>query len=155
MGRRPRRHAPELGCVAFPRFAPTPFSSTPCSHADAPAVVLIQTFLFRNLSVAVYKFGYTGALASYVIVILKSLGMPRLDVQWAQRAFVDENVQYALLAFYWWISTPVNSESPRRGKDGEADETGMGQESGMGGGTRSVCWSAEAELGCECGSGRR
>jgi hypothetical protein len=58
--------------------------------------------------VALYKFGYLGALLSYCIVILKSLGKPQANIQWIQRAFVDENVQYAVLALYWFVSKPVN-----------------------------------------------
>jgi len=71
------------------------------------AYILFQTVLFRGTPKWTYKLSYTGALISYFIVVLKSLGTPRLDTVWMQRAFADENVQYAVLALYWWISKPI------------------------------------------------
>jgi hypothetical protein len=44
---------------------------------------------------------YAGALASYSIVVYKSMGVPKMTAEWARRAFLDENVQYAVLATYW------------------------------------------------------
>jgi hypothetical protein len=73
--------------------------------------VLLQTALFRGTPPIMYRVGFTGALLSYAIVVKKSLGQPQLNAAWVQRAFVDENVQYAVLALYWWISTPINRSS--------------------------------------------
>ncbi|KAK4688830.1 transmembrane protein 33, partial [Tremellales sp. Uapishka_1] len=70
--------------------------------------ILLQTVLFRGTPSFVYRLSYTGALLSYSIVVYKSLGIPQLNAAWARRAFVDENVQYAVLAMYWWISKPIN-----------------------------------------------
>lgn len=53
---------------------------------------------------------YAGTLISYAIVVVKSLGQPALNQTYLQRALKDENVQYALLALYWFISKPVYSE---------------------------------------------
>ncbi|KAI0768514.1 hypothetical protein BD413DRAFT_562513 [Trametes elegans] len=50
---------------------------------------------------------FFGALVSYAIVCQKSLGAPQPNAAWVQRAFLDENVQYFLMAFYWWSSKPV------------------------------------------------
>jgi hypothetical protein len=52
---------------------------------------------------------YCGALLSYSIVVYKSLGVPSLNniTPYMQRALMDDNVQYALLAMYWAISKPV------------------------------------------------
>lgn len=69
---------------------------------------MLQTLLFRT-PVRAYRMVYVGALLSYAIVVLKSLGKPR-GVNWLRRAFVDENFQYGLLALYWLISKPINSE---------------------------------------------
>ncbi|KAI5450928.1 Transmembrane nucleoporin [Naganishia albida] len=54
-----------------------------------------------------YKAAYAGTLISYAIVVVKSLGQPALNQTYLQRALKDENVQYALLALYWFISKPV------------------------------------------------
>jgi hypothetical protein len=54
-----------------------------------------------------YKVSFTGALISYVIVCQKSLGLPQPNAAWFKRALVDENVQYFLLASFWWSSKPV------------------------------------------------
>jgi len=70
--------------------------------------ILIQSALFRPTPSRVYKGSYTGALLSYSIVVVKSLGYPTANRQWIARAFADENVQYAILALYWWISKPIN-----------------------------------------------
>ena len=88
-------------------FASSSPGKAPLTHT---VVIAIQTCLFRSVPLALFKFGYLGALTSYSIVILKSLGKPQLNIQWVQRAFVDENVQYAVLALYWFVSKPVNSK---------------------------------------------
>jgi hypothetical protein len=33
--------------------------------------------------------------------VFKSLGRPQTNMAYLRRAFVDENVQYAVLALYW------------------------------------------------------
>ena len=63
---------------------------------------MLQTLLFRT-PVRAYRMVYVGALLSYAIVVLN----------WLRRAFVDENFQYGLLALYWLISKPINSEYGR------------------------------------------
>ncbi|CAD6573805.1 MAG: Rho GTPase protein rac1 [Tremellales sp. Tagirdzhanova-0007] len=70
--------------------------------------ILIQTLFFRPTPTLTYRICYTGALLSYSIVVFKSLGRPALNQAYLKRAFVDENVQYAILALYWWISKPIN-----------------------------------------------
>ncbi|KAH9853166.1 hypothetical protein C2E23DRAFT_917643, partial [Lenzites betulinus] len=63
--------------------------------------------LFRAVSAWWYKASFTGALVSYAIVCQKSLGTPQPNAAWVQRALLDENVQYFILAFFWWSSKPV------------------------------------------------
>ncbi len=65
-----------------------------------PAYIVFQTLLFRGTPNIPYRLLYVGALLSYSIVVFKSLGKPP-GLPWGRRAFVDENAQYALLAFYW------------------------------------------------------
>lgn len=72
------------------------------------AYVLLQTLFFRPTPSLSYKMCYLGALLSYSIVVFKSLGRPALNQAYLRRAFVDENVQYAVLALYWCISKPIN-----------------------------------------------
>jgi len=62
---------------------------------------------FKTPSVWWYKASLTGALLSYAIVCQKSLGPLRPDMAFVRRALLDENVQYFLLAFYWWSSKPI------------------------------------------------
>lgn len=64
------------------------------------AYITFQTVLFRGTPAKTYRLLYIGALLSYTIVVVKSLGRPT-SAAWLRRAFVDENAQYALLAFYW------------------------------------------------------
>ncbi|KAL1407730.1 Transmembrane nucleoporin [Vanrija albida] len=71
------------------------------------AYILLQTLLFRGTPTTPYRLVYLGALLSYSIVVFKSLGRPT-GTAWLRRAFVDENAQYGLLAFYWLISKPIN-----------------------------------------------
>ena len=37
----------------------------------------------------------------------KSLGTPQLNKAYVQRALMDENVQYLLLALYWYLQKPI------------------------------------------------
>ncbi|KAI0050736.1 hypothetical protein FA95DRAFT_1603366 [Auriscalpium vulgare] len=62
---------------------------------------------FKAASSWWYKASYTGALISYAIVCQKSLGAPQPNAAWARRALADENVQYFILAFFWWTSKPI------------------------------------------------
>ncbi|KAK1928034.1 putative endoplasmic reticulum protein [Papiliotrema laurentii] len=71
------------------------------------AYTILQTALFRGAPPKIYRLSYTGALLSYAIVVVKSLGVPQASKTWARRAFADENVQYMLLALFWWISKPI------------------------------------------------
>ncbi|KZT06764.1 uncharacterized protein LAESUDRAFT_725525 [Laetiporus sulphureus 93-53] len=63
--------------------------------------------LFRGVSAWWYKTSFTGALLSYAIVCQKSLGTPQPTLAYINRAMIDENVQYLLLAFFWWTSKPI------------------------------------------------
>ncbi|KAI0961273.1 hypothetical protein AcW1_000399 [Taiwanofungus camphoratus] len=67
----------------------------------------LASITFRGVSAWWYKTSFTGALVSYAIVCQKSLGTPQPNAAWVQRALVDENVQYLLLALFWWTSKPV------------------------------------------------
>jgi hypothetical protein len=62
---------------------------------------------FKAVSGWWYKASFTGALISYAIVCQKSLGVPQANGAFIQRALLDENVQYFLLAFFWWTSKPI------------------------------------------------
>jgi len=68
---------------------------------------LLAWVLFRHPSVWWYKAAFTGAFVSYFIVCQKSIGIPQPNATWARRALADENVQYFILAFFWWTSRPV------------------------------------------------
>jgi hypothetical protein len=54
-----------------------------------------------------YSRAYMGALVSYGVVVYKSFGTPEFSIDFVQRLFMDENVQYFLIAFYWWTSPPI------------------------------------------------
>ncbi|KAE9410793.1 hypothetical protein BT96DRAFT_930776 [Gymnopus androsaceus JB14] len=62
---------------------------------------------FKNVSPVWYKACYTGAILSYAIVCHKSLGLPQPNMAYARKALLDENVQYFILAFFWWTSKPI------------------------------------------------
>jgi len=62
---------------------------------------------FKSVSTWWYKASYTGALVSYAIVCQKSLGPPQVNAAYIKRALLDENVQYFLLAFFWFTSKPI------------------------------------------------
>lgn len=64
-------------------------------------------FSFRSAPTWWYKTSYLGALVSYAIVCQKSLGPPQPNAAYIKRALMDENVQYFLLAFFWWTSKPI------------------------------------------------
>jgi len=65
------------------------------------------TIPFQTASTWWYKAALTGALISYAIVCQKSLGNPQPNATFVRRAMLDENVQYFLLAFFWWSSKPI------------------------------------------------
>ncbi|KAJ2488781.1 Transmembrane nucleoporin [Coemansia sp. RSA 2050] len=54
-----------------------------------------------------YGKAYVGALASYTIVIYKTYGPPQMNLAFAQRLLVDENVEYLMLAMYWAWCRPI------------------------------------------------
>jgi len=62
---------------------------------------------FQTPSPRWYKAALTGALMSYAIVCQKSLGNPQPNIAFVRRSLLDENVQYFLLAFFWWSSKPI------------------------------------------------
>ncbi|KAG7450268.1 uncharacterized protein BT62DRAFT_927584 [Guyanagaster necrorhizus] len=67
----------------------------------------IAWITFKSVSSWWYKTSYTGALVSYAIVCQKALGTPQPNLAYVRRAMMDENVQYLLLAFFWWSSKPI------------------------------------------------
>ncbi|GAA5827598.1 hypothetical protein JCM3770_005939 [Rhodotorula araucariae] len=64
----------------------------------------LVTFNARSKS---YYLAYAGALVSWGIVVYKSLGAPQPNRAYLQRALLDENVQYLLLALYWFLQKPI------------------------------------------------
>ncbi|GAA5913380.1 uncharacterized protein JCM6883_003058 [Sporobolomyces salmoneus] len=62
------------------------------------------TLSFRSKS---YYLAYAGAILSWGIVVYKSLGVPQPNRAYVQRALLDENVQYLLLALYWFLTKPI------------------------------------------------
>ncbi|KAL1928657.1 hypothetical protein VTP01DRAFT_2443, partial [Rhizomucor pusillus] len=70
------------------------------------ALYFLSFILFRP-SVTAYKTAYVGAIGSYGVVIYKTHGVPKLSSTYAQRLVMDENVQYLLLALYWFLSRPI------------------------------------------------
>ncbi|KAJ3561025.1 hypothetical protein NP233_g10452 [Leucocoprinus birnbaumii] len=64
----------------------------------------IAWLIFKAISAWWFKASFTGALISYAIVCHKSLGSPQPNMAYVRRALLDENVQYFLLAIYWWSS---------------------------------------------------
>jgi len=54
-----------------------------------------------------YKLAFFGALASYAIVVYKSLGTPQPNMAYLRKATADENFQYFVLALYWFFSKPM------------------------------------------------
>lgn len=55
-----------------------------------------------------------GALLSWSIVVYKSLGVPSLSRTYVHRAAMDENVQYLVVAGYWFFNKPIYGASPDR-----------------------------------------
>lgn len=58
-----------------------------------------------------YRVAFYGAIISYGVVIYKSFGVPRTDKAYVQRALMDENVQYLVVAIYWCYIKPISSTS--------------------------------------------
>ncbi|KAJ1945805.1 Transmembrane nucleoporin [Linderina pennispora] len=54
-----------------------------------------------------YSSAYMGALLSYTIVIYKTYGPPQLNLAFVRRLILDENVEYLLLAFYWFTQRAI------------------------------------------------
>ncbi|KAH8120541.1 hypothetical protein DFH11DRAFT_1560633 [Phellopilus nigrolimitatus] len=55
-----------------------------------------------------YSLSYFGALVSYAVVCFKSFGQGTQPTgSYLRRAMTDENIQYFVLAFFWWMSKPV------------------------------------------------
>jgi len=54
-----------------------------------------------------YKLAFAGALASYAIVVYKSLGSPQPNMAYVRKAGADENFQYFVLALYWFCTKPI------------------------------------------------
>ncbi|KAI9484337.1 hypothetical protein BDB00DRAFT_775144 [Zychaea mexicana] len=71
------------------------------------ALHFLSVVMFRSASKP-YTIAYVGALISYGVVIYKTHGTPQLNTHYAQRLVMDENVQYLLLALYWFFSKPIS-----------------------------------------------
>ncbi|GAA97703.1 uncharacterized protein L969DRAFT_68040 [Mixia osmundae IAM 14324] len=94
-------------------------SSTSAPHtvwAAGHALVLVSTLTillglitFNGRSSRAYYLAYSGALVSWGIVVYKSLGIPSLNRAYIQRALLDENVQYLLLALYFFFNKPIQA----------------------------------------------
>ncbi|KAF8591986.1 hypothetical protein K439DRAFT_1626484 [Ramaria rubella] len=69
---------------------------------------LIAYVTFKSTAYAWwYNASFFGALISYAIVCYKALGVPSPTTGFVQKALADENVQYFLLALFWWFSKPI------------------------------------------------
>jgi len=68
---------------------------------------IVAWVTFKSASALWYKASFTGALVSYAIVCQKSLGTPQPNLAFVRRALLDENIQYFLLAFFWFTSKPI------------------------------------------------
>ncbi|GAA5993122.1 hypothetical protein JCM10908_001300 [Rhodotorula pacifica] len=71
------------------------------------AVLLGTAFSLLGRGAQAYRIAYFGALVSWGIVVYKSLGTPQVNRAYLQRALLDENVQYLLLALYWFLQKPI------------------------------------------------
>ncbi|KAG0162049.1 hypothetical protein DFQ30_004196, partial [Apophysomyces sp. BC1015] len=67
---------------------------------------VLGTLTFRA-GAGAHTAAFFGALVSYGVVIYKKHGVPQLNSAFAQRLVMDENVQYLLLAIYWFFSPPL------------------------------------------------
>ncbi|KAF9426208.1 hypothetical protein BGZ94_006823 [Podila epigama] len=54
-----------------------------------------------------YTRAFLGAILSYGVVVYKSFPVIQFEPQFLQAVFTEENVQYFLMAIYWWRSTPM------------------------------------------------
>ncbi|KAJ2748895.1 Transmembrane nucleoporin, partial [Coemansia sp. BCRC 34490] len=54
-----------------------------------------------------YPKALLGALISYAIVVYKTYGPPQANLAFAHRLIVDENVEYLVLAAYWYMNRPI------------------------------------------------
>lgn len=93
----------------------SPARSTPCS-ASSPSPGGTRATTSRTPARSC-----RGASSSYVtppehraaasltssLLQYKSLGIPQFNKAYAQRALLDENVQYLLLAFYWFMQVSI------------------------------------------------
>ncbi|KAG2045164.1 hypothetical protein BDR03DRAFT_930171 [Suillus americanus] len=61
---------------------------------------LLAWIMFKSVSSWWYKASFLGALMSYFIA-------PQPNMTYVRKALADENVQYFLLAIFWWTSRPV------------------------------------------------
>lgn len=55
--------------------------------------------------------------------MVKSLGVPQASKTWARRAFADENVQYMLLALFWYVISNRRGSLTHGQVDLQADRT--------------------------------
>ncbi|KAI8460138.1 hypothetical protein BY996DRAFT_6429740 [Phakopsora pachyrhizi] len=67
---------------------------------------VLGLILFKSRPGA-YYLACGGAVLSWSIVVYKSLGTPSFSKAYLYRAALDENVQYLVVAFYWFFSKPI------------------------------------------------
>ncbi|GAA6003395.1 hypothetical protein JCM10207_000313 [Rhodosporidiobolus poonsookiae] len=89
--------------VSYPHYA-WAFGHALVLSGSLYSLLGLLTFASRSKS---YYLAYAGALVSWGIVVYKSLGVPQPSKAWVQRALLDENVQYLLLALYWFLQKPI------------------------------------------------
>ncbi|KAF9425278.1 hypothetical protein BGZ76_003351 [Entomortierella beljakovae] len=53
-----------------------------------------------------YGHAFLGAIVSYAVVVYKSFPHIKLEAQFLQSMIVEENVQYFMMAIFWWRTTP-------------------------------------------------
>ena len=61
-----------------------------------------------NSSWSYYK-AYYGTLVSYALILYKAHGIPKLNMQYAQKVFMDENSQYFIMAIIWVSGVPLRA----------------------------------------------
>jgi len=70
-------------------------------------VLYVATIVrIRSYSPYYYR-AYVGVLTSYGVVVYKSFGGFQFTTEFRQRLLMDENVQYLILAFYWYCTAPI------------------------------------------------
>lgn len=80
-------------------------------HLLVLLATLITYFNLFNTPYKSYYLAYLGVILSWAIVVYKSLGVPQPTKLYLRRALMDENVQYLLLALYWFTQVRLHPRS--------------------------------------------